>query len=325
MKKLFTLLLMASALALNAQQSITLASDIWPPFTNVAGQKAIATSLVRQALNRSGIKSIHKIIDPHQILMGIDKKLYDGSAALWYNDKKSESLFFSIPYLQNRLILVGKKGADVSATKISDLKGKKIGLVDAYHYGIESDTSIHFIQGKSDQANLQLLLEGKEDYILVDALLVQYLLTYQGIEAREYLEVGSTPLLNHSLHFVIRKDVPNAEHIIERFNKEITKMVLDGTYNQILALNWIRMDIDGDGRAMLVLNGTHAGTRPPTTPYSIMTNSKIQKNPAFNSNSRFYIEGHTYDGWDSVPNQYKTPPTLPNSNDIIKLKFRIQD
>lgn len=322
---LLSLLLFAGAFSINAQnQQLTLASDVWPPFTNKEGNKAIATAIVRQALNRSGIKIIHKIVAFSQVLKGINSNLYDGTDAIWHSEERASSLIFSMPYLQNRLILVGKKGTDVSATSLKDLKGKTIGVVDAYDYGIESDSTIHLIHGKSDQSNLQLLLEGKEDYMLVDALLVQYLLTYQEKNAAEYLEIGTTPLIKRPLHFAISKDVPNAEHIIERFNKEITKMVADGTYNEILSLNWISMDIDGDGETELVLHGTHGGSRPPAHPYNIMAPNTIPSGLT-NPNNRFYIEGQTYDNWDAIPNQYKTAPLMPSSNEVIKFKFRLQD
>ena len=39
---------------------------------------------------------------------------------------------FSEPYLENRLILVGRRGSDVSATRLAALAGKRIVLVGGY-------------------------------------------------------------------------------------------------------------------------------------------------------------------------------------------------
>ncbi len=93
----------------------------------------------------------------------------------------------------------------------------------------------------------------KIDYMLVDALLIQYMLKYQVNDVTAYLEIGSKPLLIKSLHFVLRKDIKDSDEIITHFNEEIQKMIADGTYHNILKLNWINADIDGDGLDEVVL------------------------------------------------------------------------
>ena len=51
---------------------------------------------------------------------------------------------------------------------------------------------------------------------------------------------------------------------IEKFNAEIKKMQADGTYNIILRLDWIRADVDGDGRTELVAGNTRDCAGPRT-------------------------------------------------------------
>lgn len=319
---LLLLFLFISVIVKGQNIELTLASDVWPPFTDIAGNKAIAEALVQQALNRSGVKIKSKTVEFNLVLKGLSSEVYDGSSALWYSDKRAENLLFSIPYMQNRLILVGRKGNDVSATTLDDLVGKNIAIVEAYDYGLEHDLDITFTYGKNDQENLEALLNGKADFMLVDALLVQYLMTYQGEETLKNLEIGTEPLIKRSLYFAIRKNIVGADNIIENFNKEITKMIGDGSYNKILELNWISTDIDGDGQVEMVLNGNRAGIKPPNKPYSIMV-ANTKPSPT-NTNNRFYIEGQVYNDWNSVPSNYKTPTKMPSSNKVVNLKFRLQ-
>lgn len=295
-----------------------MASDVWPPFTNVDPQRAFALDLVQEALNRSGVKSETKIVEFEEVVKGIVDGSYHGSAALWYTKDREETLLFSAPYLQNRLILVGRKGVDVGMTSFSELNGKKVAVVGSYAYGaeVEQAEGVDLIQGKSDQQNLELLLKHEVDYMLVDALLMEYMLTHQKDEVLRYLQVGRTPLITRSLHLAIRKDIQNAKSIMERFNQGIIKMIADGTYNRILQINWIRADVDGDGKLELV-GGNNSGKAAPTSSYDVW----FETNSAPSNTNRYYVDGRVYQGWDNVPQQYKSQPVSERPEDLKLLKF----
>ncbi len=118
-------------------ESLKLASDVWPPFTNHMGKTRTALNLVSEALIRGGTPSKVFVLEEFTaVTEGILDKTYDGSAALWRTPERDGLLLFSEPYLENRLVLVGRKGTDVSAKSLVDLKeGSKVGLVEDYAYG----------------------------------------------------------------------------------------------------------------------------------------------------------------------------------------------
>ena len=118
--------ILISIAGISQTTELKLASDVWPPFTNVAKEKSFALDLVNEALKRNNIQASYEIVGFDKVISGIDAGKYDGSAALWQNAERSKKCFFSNPYLQNQLILVGKKGNDVSAKSFADLKGKRI-------------------------------------------------------------------------------------------------------------------------------------------------------------------------------------------------------
>ena len=72
----------------------------------------------------------------------------------------------------------------------------------------------------------------------------------------------------------------NAEEILKQFDEQIEQMISDGSFNDILELNWVRADIDGDGQMELVLGSNMAGTSAPQNIYGLMmdTSFKDQKN-----------------------------------------------
>ena len=291
---------------------LKLASDPWPPFTNNSEKGALALDLVKYALKRSGRDMKTDIIEFKSVIDGILDKQYDGSAALWKNQAREEVMLFSVPYMYNQIILVGRKGADVSADEITDLTGKKIGVVADYAYGDlmnrtvagqeEESNGATFVAGNNDQENLEKLLKGELDYILVDALLVEYAKKHQPEEVNKQLDFGHHILFTRSLHFAVRKDVPRAQEIIDGFNREIKAMASDGSYSRILELTWVRADMDGDGVEEYVLNGDRAGRLAPSRAYSLTPNGQPEMTA-----DNYYIDGKVYKGWDSVPDKYKQP------------------
>ncbi|WP_422356792.1 substrate-binding periplasmic protein [Roseivirga pacifica] len=317
MRKLFTALLCCFVLNTSISQETTLklASDVWPPFTNVAEKGGLAQDLVNFALKRSGVNMESEIMSFDAVISGIKSDEIDGSTALWMSEDRKAYLLFSKAYLYNQLVLVAKKGEDVSAKSLADLKGKSVGIVGSYAYGgtYSDPDGVTYVRGNNDQENLEKLLNDELDYILVDALLAQHAKVHQPKAVTESLEIGTNPMLVQSLHFGVRKSHPQAQQIIAGFNREIDKMLADGSYSKILQLTWIKADMDGDGVQELVLNGNKAGKIAPSSAYAIQPNQQHDTIPT----NRFYIDGKLYEGWDNVPNYYKeAPPTVQQMESV---------
>jgi len=304
---LLSIVLFISTFGLAQTTELKLASDVWPPFTNIENENSFALDLVNEALGRIDVACTFEIVKWNEVIAGINAGIYDGSGAMWLDDDREEKYMFSSTYLQNQLILVGAKGSDVSASSFAELKGKRIGIVEDYAYGdsLLNSKEITLVEGKSDQQNLERLLSDKIDYMIVDALLIQYLLKYQVNDVSEHLSIAKTPILVKSLHLGLRKDIPGSEQILSRFNEEIKTMIADGSYNRILHLNWIQADMDGDGQLELILDGEQAGTQAPDDAYGVMVDQSFAYQSTMGSN-RYYIDGQTYTGWDNVPEKYKS-------------------
>ncbi len=288
---------------------LRLASDSWPPFTdNPLGQR-VAVELVHTALERSGINATTTVIDWKDVERGLRKATYDGSAAMWRNAQRERDLLFSEPYLENRLVLIGRKGNEVKALHISDLAGKRVAAVGRYAYGdeIKKADGVLFVNGRNDQDNLDKLLAGEVEYMLVDELVVRYLVASQPEAAAERLEIGTKVLARRMLHFVVRREVSGAEEIVAAFNREIREMMADGTYSEILQVGWIRVDVDGDGLFELVALGDRVGEMPPGTVYDVF-GEVPEETPI--EEQRVFVQGNIYKGWDAIPDAYKGPTSI---------------
>lgn len=305
-------------------QNLKLAADVWPPFTNIEGEKSILSDLVQEALRRIQIESTMEITSFTEVLEELHSGKFDGSPGLWTSKERRKKYYYSKPYLYNQLVLVGRKGSDVSATTFNELSGKRIGVIDNYAYGdFDKNIEIEIIPGASNQKNLENLLSDKIDYMLVDALLIQYMLKYQLNDVSQHLAIGQKPLLVKSLHLALSKNLEGAEEILDRFDEEIREMIADESFNELLELNWIKADVDGDGNMELVLGSNMAGTAAPQNIYGLMMDNsyKDQKNGP----TRYYIDGKLYEDWDNVPKSYKldlVEDKTPSAEDAyIRLDF----
>jgi ABC-type amino acid transport substrate-binding protein len=307
-----------------AAARLKLISTAWPPFTDEAGKQRVALDLVHAALERAGYQESTAILSPAAWAEQLRSGNCDGSAATWYTPEREGYLLYSDAYLENRLVLVGLKGSSVSAKGFADLAGKKIGLVEGYAYGeeVEKAREPKFVRGAGSQQNLRALLKGELDYVLEDQLLVHYLFEQEPVKAKEHFVVGSQVLVKRSLHFTVRKDRKDARQIIERFNAQIAQMLRDGTYNRALQVNWIQTDVDHDGKSELVIAGNYAGMAPPERSYQPIATSSDPALPP-DQRHRFFIDGHVYDSWDAIPEQYKHHPKPEDVPPATSVKFNV--
>jgi len=283
---------------------LKLVSTAWPPFTNAPKQPRFALDLVETALGRIGVMSKTAIVSAPQFTPSLLSGLFDGSAAAWKDPERERELIFSQPYLENRLVLVGRHGADVSAKALPDLKGKRVAIVEGYSYGATIDTAGPvWIRSRGEEDSLTQLLKGGVDYTLMDELVVHYIVSNYPKESDTKLEIGSTPLLTRSLHLVIKRTRADAQSIVDRFNAQLRGMIADRTYHRLLHVDWILADVDGDGVPELVPRSDQAGSSEPLRVYSLFSppspSSETPVKPGF------YVGGNIYADWASVPENYK--------------------
>ncbi len=317
----FSLAFLIAAVAIstsaNEPNELHLASDEWPPFTGSPGSERAAIDLVETALDRAGIPSSTEIVEWKSVEIGIRRGEFDGSAAIWRTEEREKDLLFSAPYLENRLVLIGSSGSDVSATRMIELAGKRVAAVGKYAYGdvVEKAAGVLFVNSHNDQDSLDKLLAGEVEYILVDELVARHLLTFQSEETAANLEIGFTPLSRQLLHFAIRREIPNADKIISAFDKEIRKMLGDGSYAEILNVGWIRVDTNGDGLYELIPFGENIAALTPGTVYDVFGEMPEKAPP---QKQIIVIQGNIYKGWDAIPDRYKLPPTSAGGDTSFK-------
>jgi polar amino acid transport system substrate-binding protein len=185
---------------------LDLVSTAWPPFTNAPGRPRFALDLVEAALARVGVTATTAIVAAAEFTPALLSGRFDGSAAAWKDAERERTLIFSNPYLENRLVLIGRRGTDVSAKSIADLQGKRVAIVEGYSYGeAVNEAGTTFVRSQSEEDSLARLLSGDADYTLMDDLVVQYIVSNYPKESGSRLQIGAAPI-------VTRRDPGAGEH-----------------------------------------------------------------------------------------------------------------
>jgi len=296
-------------LATSAQERrLRLVSTVWPPFTNIPGQSRLALDLVESALKRLNINGESVMVEEPRFTAALLGNDFDGSAAVWKDAEREAALLYSQPYLENRLILVGRRGSDVSANALTALKGKSIAIVGGYSYGdaVQAASGPTWVRTNGEEDSVQRLLKGEVDYTLMDELVVQYIEKAYPKEAQTRLQHGTAPLIVRPLYLALRRSMPDAEGVIRRFNEQLKGMIADRSYHKLLQVDWIRADIDGDGELEYVSRSDQVGALPPELAYDLYTTSAAEKKKP---TQRFSFGDNIYESWATVPERYKRPPT----------------
>jgi len=120
-----------SALAAKKAPSITVATDAtWPPMEMVDGNKNIVgydIDFLNAVAKEVGLKITYKNTAWDGIFAGIAAGKYDAIiSSVTITEERKKTMDFSVPYINaGQVLIVPKEMTDV--TKLSDLKGKKVG------------------------------------------------------------------------------------------------------------------------------------------------------------------------------------------------------
>jgi polar amino acid transport system substrate-binding protein len=192
----------------------------------------------------------------------------------------------------------------VSAKTLTALKGKRVSIVEGYSYGDTLDQSgAVWVRSQSEEDSIAQLLKNAVDYTLMDELVVNYMVTNYPAESGAKLQIGTIPLVTRELYFALRRARPGAEGLIDRFNAQLRGMITDHTYHQLLHVDWINADVDGNGVPEYVPATDRTGPAPPLHAYTLFAApaTTTERPPQ----SGFYVGGKVYSDWASVPANYK--------------------
>ncbi|MBC9249475.1 hypothetical protein A9179_04200 [Pseudomonas alcaligenes] len=221
-----------SCCALCAQAETLVAIDnANPPFMYQDGEQArgLYPLLLQALFARVGEPvAIHPMPWKRALLRGANGEL--GIAGIYRTSKRLEVFDYSAPLFEEKLLLYVRKDKVFAFRQLSDLYGKKIGVIRGWSYTEAFDQAvregrIHIEEGSADAANLRKLASGRLDAVLAIELAGQHIIQQPGLEN---LVALAQPLSINPTYLVFAKQAQQQE-LLQRFNQALQDMQQDGS------------------------------------------------------------------------------------------------
>lgn len=167
--------------------------------------------------------------DWDSLIPGLNAKKFDAiMAGMSVTPERSQSVLFSQPYFQNKLVLVAKKDQQVG---LKDVAGKSVAVqqatVSAEYLEKNHPTAQIKNYDKQDNAYLDLAA-GRVDFMLSDLVPIS---DWLKTDAGKAFEVKGEPIdINDSVAIAVRKD---DTALAEQFNVALQTLKSNGEYDKI--------------------------------------------------------------------------------------------
>ncbi len=235
MNKVLFCLLMLLAPLLNAQ-SITLANGEWAPYLSENLKNyGYMSQIVKEAFAEEGIEVSFVFLPWKRGFEDAKSGTYAGSLIWGHNEDRAQHFLYSDSVAKLGTSLFHHKDTTLEWSKAEDLSKYKIGGVIGYAYGVEELEKAGVLKidriGK-DEGNYKKLNTGRLDLVLEDTEVGYETINRLGLS--DTLTADPTPLTSRDYHVIISKQRPDAQALIDAFNRGFKKLVDDGRYDKYL-------------------------------------------------------------------------------------------
>lgn len=239
MRKLLLFLCLALALStqLRAETITLLAEDDWYPYTGklASGQvEGISVDLLRAAFEAVGVDVEFDVI-PYDRAMA---KVREGKGLAAFNTPREPGIekFYAWPaqpLFQAKSLYFAKTTFDRQISKVQDLDGLKVALVQGYGYGdeIDNDTRIDKILSSSDKVGIRKTLADRADVVVVYDMVAKDLL--KKMKVTDQLKVVGEASVT-DIYLAFSRTFPDSERIRTLFDQGFAEIRKNGRYEEIM-------------------------------------------------------------------------------------------
>lgn len=238
---MFNVVRMLSAILLLASftspaQEVKIANGEWAPYMSESLRSGgLVSDIVSQAFAREGQTVKYSYLPWKRGFEDAKVGKLDASI-IWSKTAEREADFlYSDPVLDLQVVFFynTSKGFDWSDT--NSLKGKKLGGVTGYSYGLEAEEAngtVAIERISSAESNYTKLVDGRLDAVLED--LDVGLETVQKMGLSDKIKYHDKLLVKRPQYLIVSKKIHNGQVLIDSFNKGLQALRDDGTFDKLL-------------------------------------------------------------------------------------------
>ncbi len=230
--------LISFAAVLSAEERITVFVDnLYPPYMygSPTDAKGIYPELIKTVFHRMKIMVDIKAL-PWKRALRKGKEGQGAIGGIYKNSKRVKLYDYSEPIFKEKLAVYVKKGKTFDFKKLSDLKGKTVGVNLGWSYGQEFDKLRDKGLFKADEArgnwaNLTKLTKGRVNCVVADQLSASQIIHQENFGSE--IEKLLTPASVNNAYIVFAKNL-NKRDLLNKFNSALAEIIKDGTYNKMV-------------------------------------------------------------------------------------------
>lgn len=280
-------------------EQLVLAASPFTTYVDDEGEPARLNAIITEAFSR--MQQDIELSVMRQAFLGsalLSGKAHGEFAYIDLDDRKS-NFVYSQAYLPAYLY-AASKSVDVQRVKlIPHLHDYRVAVENRFantpRFRLIKD--IKWSRNPSSFDAFRQIADDRAPYLMTTRLLVDEFNRLLDQDDEELLLLSAAPLVTSGIHLSLNQTHPQASAIIEKFDTTIRAMQRDGSFNRLLGIAWLTVDVDGDGTADFV--------SASQTPHEIKDSNAL--NYAYpldatkvSEQSGYYVDGEQYDSWEAV-------------------------
>jgi polar amino acid transport system substrate-binding protein len=207
--------------AKHTSPSLTLVVDNYPPYIDEQmPAQGVLTELVVAAFQSQGISTQLQFKPWQHIRQAAAAPQH--ASFLWFKDKDLEqNWLFSAPIVQLRQLLITTEAQSFNPERLDQLREYRLGVTQGHFYGAQFEaqkSSFRLFPVVSDYQNLQQLLQGKVDYILMDPIVTHQLLQSFSQQTVKLRFLSKPVLTAKPAYLVCSRNYLPCHGMIQQFN-----------------------------------------------------------------------------------------------------------
>ncbi|MDY0164112.1 substrate-binding periplasmic protein [Desulfobotulus sp.] len=236
-KILFVLMASVSFTLTASGETLKGASLNWEPYIGTEmPREGYVAEVVREALSAEGYNLEIQYMPWARVVAMSKAGQFDLYFPEYYAEELKQDFFVSDPFPGGPLVFFQKKGANITYTKLQDLRSYTIGVVRGYVNTPEFDSADYLKKEEvtEDLHNFLKLQAGRVDLVVADKYVGLHLLRSQTTDRSHEVEIIEPPLIVHDLFVCFPKNTKDAEKRMQAFNKGLKQLKDSGRLQKIM-------------------------------------------------------------------------------------------
>ena len=228
-----------SAWAQGLPKEVLLVNDPYPPYVLSDGNKqgpGIDMEIAVKVLSNLGVKTKIQLVPFKRALSMLETGEADLTTTLSFREDRDAYLLWSTPYrTDTAYVFYTLKGSSYIPKSLADLSKHKLGVIAGFTYpeALGKIPELTKVEAQDTEKLVAMLLAGRFEVMIVNSIVGKYELTDTGKRGEVQqagFELRGADAKGTVMGFSKKK---NLGPLVEAFNKELKKMIADGSLDKI--------------------------------------------------------------------------------------------